>query len=56
MPFDIAIRETEPEPQTQKRLDERHADSVFARIADLVPARRADAPATARAARTSPSS
>ncbi|WP_375389499.1 DEAD/DEAH box helicase, partial [uncultured Amnibacterium sp.] len=36
-PFDIAIRETDPEPPTQKRLDERHADSVFARIAQLVP-------------------
>ncbi|HEY8317696.1 MAG TPA: AAA family ATPase [Amnibacterium sp.] len=37
MPFDIAIRETENPPETQRRLDERHADSVFARIADLVP-------------------
>lgn len=37
MPFDIAIRETDQVPETQKRLDERHADSVFSRIADLVP-------------------
>ncbi len=37
MPFDIAIRETEHEQETQKRLDERQADSVFQRIADLVP-------------------
>jgi hypothetical protein len=37
MPFDIAVRETENPPETQRRLDERHADSVFARIADLVP-------------------
>ena len=37
MPFDIAIRETDPAPETQKRLDERHADSVFSRVADLVP-------------------
>ncbi|MGT2426171.1 AAA family ATPase [Amnibacterium kyonggiense] len=37
MPFDIAIRETEHEPETQKRLDDRHADSVFSRMAALVP-------------------
>ncbi len=38
MPFDIAVRETEPAAaETQKHLDERHADSVFSRIAALVP-------------------
>ncbi|MFD1721419.1 AAA family ATPase [Amnibacterium endophyticum] len=37
MPFDIAVRENDHAPETQRRLDERHADSVFNRIADLVP-------------------
>ncbi|MDH2444178.1 AAA family ATPase [Amnibacterium sp. CER49] len=36
-PFDIAVRETEPPRETQRRLDERAADSVFSRLADLVP-------------------
>ncbi|MDQ1513311.1 MAG: hypothetical protein QOC59_1153, partial [Microbacteriaceae bacterium] len=36
-PFEIAVRETENPAETQRQLDERHADSVFSRIADLVP-------------------
>lgn len=37
MPFEIAVRETEPAvPQSQRTLDERHADSAFARVAELV--------------------
>ena len=36
-PFEIAVRETENPAETQRRLDERHADSVFSRIADLAP-------------------
>lgn len=39
MPFEIAVREGDPAQtgETQRRLDERHADSVFARLAELVP-------------------
>ncbi len=39
MPFEIAVREAEPDTagETQRRLDERHGDSVFARLAQLLP-------------------
>jgi hypothetical protein len=37
MPFEIAVREQEPPTDSQRQLDERHEDSLFARMGELVP-------------------